>query len=489
MPHSQAKTALDLLHPRSLARLAGDLRGLLEGKLWLQVLIGMLLGIGVGVAFGPVTGWVAPETGRTIGEWLALPGYFFLAVIQMLVVPLVFASVVRGIASNENTDQLRKTGLRLTFYLLGTTTIAVAMGLGLALLLEPGAYVDLSAASTEAQVKAAQEVAPAAEAGSLNIATLPKSLVSIIPNNPVSAMARSEMLQIVIVALVVGLALIGLEATSARPMLEVLGSLEAVCMAIVRWVMVIAPFAVFGLIAKVTSTTGLDVLVGLGVYTGVALLGFACLLVFYMIVVATLGRRNPLRFLTEIRDAQLMAFSTNSSAATMPISLEVAETKLKVRPSTARFIIPIGATINMDASALYQGMATVFIAQVYGIDIPTTGLLALIVTAVGASIGTPATPGVGIVVLSTVLTSAGIPLEGLTLIIGLDRILELFRAALNVTGDLVACTVMDRIVPDLPAREDEERAERERERLREASGRETVMSAAPSRSEEPPAGG
>jgi Na+/H+-dicarboxylate symporter len=289
------------------------------------------------------------------------------------------------------------------------------------------------------------------------------------------AMTKSEMLQIVVVALIFGLALVALPAETAHPLVELLGSLEAVCMAIVRWVMLIAPFAVFGLIAKVTLATGLDVLLGMGVYVGVVLLGFVALLVFYMAIVAILGRRNPIKFLGQIRDAQLMAFSTNSSAAAMPVSLQVAEEKLEVRPSTARFIIPIGATVNMDASALYQGMATVFIAQVYGIDLPMTSLLVIVVTAVGASIGTPATPGVGIVVLSTVLTSAGVPLEGLTLIIGLDRVLELFRAALNVTGDLVACTVMDRIVPTEISREEELAVEAERQRQREASGAETLV--------------
>jgi Na+/H+-dicarboxylate symporter len=465
--------ALEHLHPRSLARLADNLQGLTKGKLWLQVLIGMVLGVGLGVALGPSTGWVAPPIASAIGEWIALPGYLFLAVVQMIVVPLMFASVVRGIASNENADQLRKTGLRLVLYLLATTTVAVVIGLSMSLLLKPGAYIDLSSVPG-AQV----QTPPAAGADEVTLATLPQELISVIPKNPLGSMARSEMLQIVIVAIVFGLALVGLPAQSARPLLELLGSLESVCMAIVRWVMVLAPFAVFGLLAKVTMGTGLDVLLGVGVYTGVTLLGFLVLLVFYMLVVAIGGRRRPSEFLKHIRDAQLMAFSTNSSAATMPLSLKVAEENLKVRPSTARFVIPIGATINMDASALYQGMATVFIAQVYGIDLSLTALLALVVTAVGASIGTPATPGVGIIVLSTVLTSAGVPLEGLTLIIGVDRILELFRASLNVTGDLVACTVMDRIVPDLPSPEEEAEREAEREREREASGRETVLSPA-----------
>jgi len=215
-------------------------------------------------------------------------------------------------------------------------------------------------------------------------------------------------------------------------------------MTIVRWAMLMVPIAVLGLIAKVTLQTGVEVLQSLGFYVATVLIGFLLLLIFYLLIVTVLGRRNPLTFLGKIREPMIMAFSTNSSAATMPVSIQTAEEKLNIQPSIARFIIPIGATVNMDASALYQGLATIFIAQMYGIDLPIATLVVIVLTAVGASIGTPATPGVGIIILSSVLVSVGIPLEGLTLLIGIDRILELFRAALNVTGDLVASTVLDR---------------------------------------------
>lgn len=465
--NGQLPRALELIHPASLARLAEQLSGLMRSRLWLQVLVGMLAGVGVGLLLGPTAGWMSASTAAVIAEWVALPGYFFLALIQMVVVPLVFASVVRGIASNESSDQLRKTGLTLVGYLLVTTALSVAIGVGLATWLEPGSFVEFTAAPAVAL--------PAAEPMQLSLEALPKSVVSVIPGNPLTAMSESQMLQIVIVALIFGLALVNLPGRSALPLIDLLGSLEAVCMAIVRWVMVVAPFAVFGLIAKLTLTTGFEVLFGMGVYVGVTLLGFAVLLAMYMVIVALLGRRRPLRFLRDIRDAQLMAFSTNSSAATMPVSLRVAEENLKVRPSTARFIIPIGATVNMDASALYQGMATVFIAQVYGIELSVTSLVIIVITAVGASIGTPATPGVGIVVLSSVLSSVGVPLEGLTLIVGLDRILELFRSSLNVTGDLVACTVMDRLVEVDLSRDDE--IALDRARMAQTAGPQTAAPA------------
>jgi Na+/H+-dicarboxylate symporter len=226
--------------------------------------------------------------------------------------------------------------------------------------------------------------------------------------------------------------------------------------------------------AKVAMTTGTDVLIGLGYYCGVVALGLAVLLVFYMAVVFILGRRNPFTFIAQVRDPLIMAFSTDSSAATMPLSIKTAEEKLKVRPSTAQFVIPIGATVNMAGSALYQGLATMFIAQLYGIDLPIGALLALIVTIIGASIGTPATPGVGIIVLATVLTSAGIPMEGLTLIIGVDRILEMGRTTLNVTGDLVGCVILDRGMDKALPREAEMARQEELEAIREETGEDTL---------------
>lgn len=433
-------SSLEFVNPKSWAQLADQLKGLIRSKLWLQIIIAMLLGIGVGVLLGPTVGLIPADTAKVIGEWIALPGYFFLALIQMIIVPLVFSSVIRGIASNEDVEQLRKTGLRLVIYFLMTTTVAVTLGIVVGLVIQPGTHVDISAQpDMEAEIPTDAEINEG-----LSIEQIPEQIVGLLPNNPLSAMTNSEMLQIVIFAFAFGLALISMPVKTAKPMLDFLASLEEVCMTIVRWAMLMVPIAVLGLIAKVTLQTGVEVLQSLGFYVATVLIGFLLLLIFYLLVVTVLGRRNPLTFLGKIREPMIMAFSTNSSAATMPVSIQTAEEKLNIQPSIARFIIPIGATVNMDASALYQGLATIFIAQMYGIDLPIATLVVIVLTAVGASIGTPATPGVGIIILSSVLVSVGIPLEGLTLLIGIDRILELFRAALNVTGDLVASTVLDR---------------------------------------------
>lgn len=465
------------LHPRGLLRLADDVQGLLTSRLWLQIIVGLALGVGVGILLGPEVALVSRPTAAVIGEWVALPGHLFLGAIQMIVVPLVFASVIRGIASNESADQLRKTGSRLVVYFLGTTSVAVVLGCTVGLLLRPGARVDAAVKET---MRSAANLAPdvgggAAEA--LSLGAIPSNIVSLLPANSLSALANAEMLQVVILALVFGLALVSMPPKTSRPMLEFLGSLEEVCMTVVRWVMVLAPVAVFGLIAKVTLSTGWAILGSLGFYVATVLLGLGCLLVFYIGIVAIVARRQPFTFLAQIKDAMLMAFSTNSSAATMPVSLRVAEENVGIRPSTARFIIPIGATVNMDASALYQALATLFVAQLYGIELSLPSLVVLLLTVVGASIGTPATPGVGIAILSSVLQSVGIPLEGLALIIGVDRVLELFRASLNVTGDLVCCAVMDRWVPaELSADEERER-EAARELERERTGVDTLVAA------------
>jgi Na+/H+-dicarboxylate symporter len=223
--------------------------------------------------------------------------------------------------------------------------------------------------------------------------------------------------------------------------------------------------------------TGVDALVGVGAYVAAVLLGLFLLMLVFLAIAVVLGRQRPWRFLADVRDAQLLAFSTDSSAATLPVSIETAEHKLRVRPSVAQLVLPIGASVNMGGTALYQGLATMFMAQLFGIDLPTSSLVALVVTALGASIGAPATPGVGIVVLATVLESAGIPLAGLALILGVDQILERFRCVLNVTGDLVAATVMDRFLPSEQTREQELRLEERLEAERARSGADVIANA------------
>lgn len=467
-----AARALEALNPAGLARLSEHIRKLLAAKLWLQVLIGMFLGMGVGYMLNPENNLVSATLGNTLAEWLALPGYFFLAIIQMIIVPLVFASVIRGVAANQSIDQLRKTGARLIVYFLITTIFSVTIGLGLGLLLKPGEKIDIAALQVDSEDAALVEGAPA-EAKDVTIADIPGSIISIFPENPLNALVSAEMLQVVVFAIVVALALVNLAPKTAKPILELLGSTEAVAISIVRWAMLLAPWAVFGLLARTVSQTGLEVMIGLGWYVGAALLGFVVLIVFYMLIVAILGRRNPITFLGHIRETMLVAFSMDSSAAAMPVTIETAEKKLKIKPSTARFVIPLGATINMDSTAMIQGLATVFLAQLSGFDLATSTLIAVLVTIVGASIGTPGAPSMGILILASVLGPIGVPLDNLALIIGIDRILSMMRGGLNVTGDLVATTVMDRLRTGQTA-EEEAAAEAERDVQRATTGSDVV---------------
>lgn len=440
---------LEIIHPRSLKRLTRHLQGLVKTRLWLKILIAMACGILTGLALGPSTGLVARETAAIIGNWVALPGYLFLGLIQMIVVPLVFASVITGLAASNSMAQLRQTGLRTVLFFVLTTVLAIVIGLSAALTVKPGRYVDVMAPSTGAGAGAASGPLPvqageAVEAGAPGLSSLPQIVADILPSNPLGAMVEKQMLQVVIFAVIFGLALVSMHPKRARPLLELLEGLQEVSMTVVRWAMLLAPLAVFGLLAQAVMKTGLDTLLGMAVYVATVLGGLLLLLAVYLVIVSAVARRNPLSFLQAVREVQLLAFSTSSSAAVMPLSIQVAEEKLGVRPCTSQFVIPLGATINMNGTALYQGVATVFLAQVYGVELGLAALLLIIVTTVGASIGTPATPGVGIVILAMVLNSVGIPPAGIALILGVDRILDMSRTAINVTGDLVACTVMDR---------------------------------------------
>ena len=218
-------------------------------------------------------------------------------------------------------------------------------------------------------------------------------------------------------------------------------------MTVVGFAMRIAPLAVFGLMSRLTATVGIEVLGGMGIYVLTVLFGLALLMAMHLLIAFFFGGQRPGPFLRASRDVLLLAFSTSSSAAVMPLSIQTAEDQLQVPPSIARFLIPLGATINMNGTALYQGVATVFLAQVFDVELGVWGLLFVVVTAVAASIGSPATPGTGIVILAMVLEGVGIPVSGIALILGVDRILDMSRTSANVLGDLTACVVMSRWTP------------------------------------------
>ncbi len=395
----------------------------------------MAAGLMVGILLGPSAGLVEPETGAMVGSWLAFPGRLFLAAIQMIVIPLVIASIVRGLAASENLDQLRALGLKVVLFFTVTTALAAAIGLTVGNLLDPGKMVTgLQPVAVDAATTAT---------GTIDFNRLPDVFIGLLPGNPLNAMVEGQMLQIVVFSAILGIALVSMLPAQARPLLELLGSLQEVCMTVVRWAMVLAPYAVFGLMAQLTSKIGLTAILGLGFYVITVVIGLVLMMAVYLIMLRVFARVPPATFLSGSRDVLLLAFSTSSSAAVMPLSIKTAEEKLHVRPSISQFVIPLGATINMNGTALYQSVATVFIAQVYGIDLSLASMALIVSMAVGASIGSPATPGVGIVILSMVLGAVGIPPSGVALIMGVDRILDMCRTAINVAGDLVACRLME----------------------------------------------
>ncbi len=413
---------------------------LLKSQLWLQIVLALILGITSGLLISPTGGGlVQPETAVVIAQWVKLPGTIFLSLIQMVVIPLVVSSIMLGIATAGDPEYLKKIGLRIFPYFVVTTSVAVTIGAGLALWIEPGQYIDSELITGIAQPEPISELIQQ---------SVPDKLAGLIPTNMTQASLEQSMLQLVIYAMIMGVALVALPAKKSKLILQVLDSIQSIAMKVVSWAMLLAPYAVFGLLCEITIKIGVDALLGMSIYVLTVVLGLAVLWVFYLLIVRILASRSVWEFSKKVRSVQLLAFSTSSSAAVMPLSLKTSEESLKVKPAVGQFVIPLGATINMDGTALYQTIAAIFLIQAFGVDISTSGLLLLMLTTIGASIGAPSTPGVGIVILATLLSSVGVPAAGIGLILGVDRILDMCRTTLNVTGDLTACCVMDKWLPD-----------------------------------------
>jgi len=424
----------------SLKSLNSYLQKLVEGKLWLKVIIALFLGVGVGLLLSPQNGLVSESVADILGNWMALPGILFLKLVQMIMIPLIVASIIIGIASNDK-ENLKKLGASVLIYFISTTIISVTIGTVLSMVFKPGRFLHQQSAEEHQKII---EVGKESSTLTFDLNNVPTIISDLLPDNPLASMVNGEMLSIVIFTIIIGIAVLSLPNTFFKPMKLLLGAIQEICMIVVKWAMLLVPVAVFGLMAQLTSSVGLSSLAGLGYYVLVVLLGLLILVGFYLLFVAVLAKKSPIDFIKKIRDVQLLAFSTTSSAAVMPLSLQTAEEKLKVNKSISNFIIPIGATVNMDGTALYQTITTLFIAQAYGLEMSILNIIVVVITIVAASIGTPAIPGGGVVILASVLSSSGIPAEGIIIIIGVERLLGMFRTAVNVTGDLTACVTFDR---------------------------------------------
>jgi Na+/H+-dicarboxylate symporter len=427
-----------MLEIKSLNYLSVHLDRLIRNRLWLKVIIGLVLGAGLGLLLNPSTGWVSQELSEKIANWMDLPGQVFMRLVQMIMIPLIFASIITGIVGNSS-DNLKSFGLRLLIYFIFTTAISITIGVLVTLIMKPGQYVfDLGGFPNSSGTD------PVATNTPDLVVNIPNAISNLIPSNPLESMLMGEMLGVVIFTIIIGVAITQLKKETARPLIRFTESIQKICMIVVSWAMILVPYAVFGLMAALLSRTGVDIFFGLGYYIAVVIVGLVILMAFYLILVALVAKKNPFAFLKAIKEPQLLAFSTASSAAVMPASMKAADEKLGVSSNISDFIVPVGATINMDGTALFQCVTTLFMAQAYGIELTTLNLLLITFTVVAASIGTPAIPGGGVIILASVLGSAGIPVDGLIIIIGIDRILGMFRTTANVTGDLTACLIFDK---------------------------------------------
>lgn len=430
---------------KSLKSFNHYLSKLVESRLWLKVIIALFLGVGFGLLLSPQNGWVSQELAKTLGNWLALPGVLFLKLVQMIMIPLIVASIITGIISNDK-DNLKKLGGRVLLYFVMTTVLSVSIGTFLSQVFKPGRYLHQQ---TESEYNKTVLQSNNEEL-SFGFNGIPDTISNLLPENPLASMVNGEMLSIVIFTIIIGIAILSLKDDLLKPVKLLLSAVQEICMTVVKWAMLLVPIAVFGLMAQLTSSVGLKSLSGLGYYSVVVLIGLLILVVFYLLLVRLLGKVNPILFLKKIKDVQLLAFSTTSSAAVMPLSLKTAEEELGVDKAISNFIIPIGATVNMDGTALYQTITTLFIAQAYGLEMSLLNIVLVVITIIAASIGTPAIPGGGVVILASVLGSVGIPAEGIIIIIGVERILGMFRTMVNVTGDLTACTIFNSFYDKAP---------------------------------------
>jgi proton glutamate symport protein len=362
------------------------------------------------------------------------------------VIPLVVASLMIGVASLGDIRKLGRIGGKTLAYYFTTTAIAITIGLSLALLIKPGSRMNpesRDALGAEFATEAASRLQLAEDRPGVW-----EVLLQMIPNNPVAAAAQGNLLPLIVFVIIFAAATSLLEPVRRDAILNFAAGVNDASMIVIDWIMKVAPYAVFALIASVISRFGLDVLQSLAIYTLVVAAGLL-LHAFgtYGTMVALLAKLNPLEFFRRIRKVPLIAFSTSSSNATLPVTIETAEEELGVSNSVASFVLPLGATINMDGTALYQGVATVFIAQVYGIELGLAALLTIVLTATLASIGAAGVPSAGIITLILVLQSVGLATQaaaGIALILGVDRILDMLRTAVNVTGDLSAAAFVAR---------------------------------------------
>lgn len=396
-------------------------------KIMVWMAAGLILGSLINAFMGQVS-WVQEYL---VNGLFHVMGAIFISTLKMLVVPLVTFSLICGVCGLGDISKLGRVGLKSFLLFLLTTALAISLAMAVASLIGPGEGFEMAEDATSSFS------APEAPA-------LSQVIINLVPTNPIAAYADGNMLQIIFFTIIFGVCILMI-GERGKPLIDLAERLNEVMMQVVNIVMHIAPYGVFALMAKTFSQQGLDLIIPMMSYFGaVALVLVLHLTGTLMCLLKLLAKVDVLIFLKKMRAAQVFAFSTSSSNATIPVTLTSVEKRIGVDNSTASFVVPFGATINMDGTAIMQGVATVFIANVYGIDLGLMGYLTVVLMAVLASIGTAGVPGVGLIMLAMVLNQVGLPVEGIALIMGVDRLLDMMRTAVNVTGDAVVTTIVAR---------------------------------------------
>ena len=417
-----------------------------------KILIGMIIGIVFGFIMLQVDGGKG-----FVADWIKPLGTIFVKLLKLIAIPLILASLIKGISDLKDISKFKDIGIRTIIIYVMTTVIAISIGLVLVNTIQPGNGVseetitkltETYAENSSVQGKIA-EATKQVQSGPLQF------LEDMVPDNAFKAMSENGlMLQVIFFAIFLGISMLLIGEKRAKPMKDIFDSLNDIVLKMVDLIMLSAPYAVFALLSSVVvSSDDPDILVALLQYAGVVVLGLLLMIVFYSILVATITKKNPFWFLKQISPAQLLAFSTSSSAATLPVTMERVEEHIGVDKEVSSFVLPVGATINMDGTSLYQAVAAVFIFQALGLELTIGDQLTIVLTALLASIGSAAVPGAGMVMLVIVLESVGLPPEllpiGLALIFAVDRPLDMCRTVVNVTGDATVSMIVAKSVGKL----------------------------------------
>ena len=393
-------------------------------NLSVQILVALILSVCAGLVIGP-------EGLPFVNKWIAPIGTIFINFIKMMIVPVVTCSLIVGVTSlGGDSKKLGRISAKTICLYLITTAIAIVLGFAVAGIIQPGVGLDI-----------AGKVAPKVK----EAPTFMQVLVNMVPTNPIDAMAKGQILPVIIFALLVGIGITQLDEKRSRFLMDLYDAGAEVCYKIIAMVMKFAPLGVFALLLPVVCKNGPKVLLPLlSVILAVAIgCALQCILV-YSTLASTMGGVNPVKFFRGMSEAMMLAFTTCSSAAALPVNMKNCQEKLGLSREVTSFVLPLGCTINMDGTALYMGVCSLFVANAFGVNLTTSDMIMIVFTGTLASIGTAGVPGAGLIMLAMVLQAVQLPMEGLALVAGIDRVLDMFRTCVNITGDGAVCCVVDK---------------------------------------------